>query len=192
MRDHPFHRRIGNLVSGLGLTHGKQIWLDKACGGEGLIPLYEATGSEGVPFCFVDILLLLEGRLVIIEIEESDVKPLHLLGKFYASAFSTHFNDQDISKLPLLFIQVLDTSRINLEEGQKSGQWDRVEAILKGQAEKWLGRKAQYRLLWGRQDDFGAGGKESEKLLNLVKEWTYGDMVWENDLVDSDTSCPTS
>ncbi len=147
-----------------------QIWLDPACGGQKVVPLSHVTGSKGVQFCHVDILILANGKVVIIEIEESDVKPLHLFGKFYASAFSTHFNDQDISKLPLLFIQVLDTSRINLKEGQKGEQWDRIGQILKGQAEEWADRQVQYELMWGSAEEFEAGGSKGEELQRLVRE----------------------
>lgn len=171
MPEHRFHRTIGALFNGLVLSADKKIWLDPACDPDstGVVTLFHGPGSDEVRFCLVDILITLPNMVVIVEIEESDVKPLHLFGKFYASAFSTHFNGQDISKLPLFFIQVLDTSEINLKEGQKSKQWDRIEQILRGQAANWPERTVSYKLFRGSQGDFEIGGEEAGRMLDFVK-----------------------
>lgn len=171
MPDHAFHRTIGNLIKTLGYIPDKEIWLDPACGGHEVAPLSNGAGSEAVRFCQVDILIVAYDRLVIIEIEESDVKPLHILGKFYASAFSTHHDDQDISNLPLLFIQVLDTKKVNLEEGKKGEQLDQIEAILMEQAEKWPDRTVEYRLFKGQEANFKAEGTEGQELVQAIKDF---------------------
>lgn len=62
--------------------------MDPACNpdSQGVITLFHGPGPDRVRFCLVDILIIIQGRVVIIEIEASDVKPLHLFGKFFASA----------------------------------------------------------------------------------------------------------
>ena len=100
MPDHPFHLKIGTLVRGLCLPSIREIWMDPACNPDspGVITLFHGTGPDRVRFCLVDILITLPNKVVIIEIEESDVKPLHLFGKFFASALSTHLKDTEISQ----------------------------------------------------------------------------------------------
>ena len=169
MPDHPFHLKIGTLVRGLCLPSIREIWIDPACDPDspGVITLFHGTGPDRVRFCLVDILITQPNKVVIIEIEESDVKPLHLFGKFFASVHSTHHRDTDISKLPLLFIQVL----LEPERTRKGEQWDCIEQILKGNAENWQGRRVEYELARGKSADFEDGGKEGQKLLDLASRF---------------------
>jgi hypothetical protein len=176
--DHPFHKKVGELFKGdeflrnLSLFHG-QIRIDPACDEDspGVVTLFHGTGSDRVRFCLVDILIIARDKVVIIEIEESDVKPLHLFGKFYASAFSTHHGKDEIGKKPLLFIQVLDTSKLNLEEGQKNKQWDRIEQVLSDHAENWVGRSIQYSLCRGNSGEFEQHAEKGRKLTQTIREF---------------------
>jgi hypothetical protein len=176
--EHPFHLKIGKLVNRLGLSLA-EIRKDPACENDspGVVTLLHNDDSGAVRFCQVDILITLPDKVVIVEIEESNVKPVHIFGKFFASASSTHSGTKEISKLPLLFIQVLDTSKLNLKEGKKGGQWDRIQGILISHAEKWPGRKVQYKMFRGGPADFEAGGNEGEKLLDLVRAFLKGRTV---------------
>jgi len=67
--------------------------------------------------CNVDMLILRSNSIkVIIEIEESNVKPVQICGKLLASALSSHYIYGDDPPVPVdgsvLFIQILDTSKL--------------------------------------------------------------------------------
>lgn len=171
MREHRFHQALGKLVNQLGLTLGKDIWKAPECDGPKQIPLQHCVRSKCVQFCLVDMLIIQPDMIVVIEIEESDVKPLHLFGKFFATAFSTHFNGLDIRKLPLLFIQVVDTSKVNLDEGQKDEQWDRIEEILSRYADEQQEKKVRYKMFRGRSADFEEGGQVGTALLDGIRKF---------------------
>ena len=175
MPDHPFHRTIGNLVKGFDLSPD-QSEMDPACDPQsaGVVTLFHGTGSNRVRFCQVDLLIAFQGKVVIIEIEESNVKPVHIFGKFFASAFATHYGKVDIGKLPLLFIQVLDSSKLKKDKSKKVGQWRRLEMILSQHAESWSGRQVNYKLFSGGPTDFEATGTEGKKLLELVIRFLRG------------------
>lgn len=167
MPDHPFHRTIGKLVKSFDLAQHKEIWLDPACdeASKQFVTLFHGTGPDRVRFCLVDILIIVRGKVVIIEIEESNVKPLNLFGKFFASTHATHHGNTEIAKLPLLFIQVL----LEPERTRKGGQWGRIEEILKGHAKEWKSRKVEYELVRGGSAGFEAGGKEGEPLIRMTE-----------------------
>ncbi len=119
---HSFHEFIGELIS----STGYRAIMDAACGGDGKVPLY----SSNFRFADVDIAIVHnEAVRVIVEIEESGMNPVHIFGKFLASALSTHFS-KGKEYYPLesvLFIQIVDTSKLN----EKSGKLDQFEAIEK-------------------------------------------------------------
>jgi hypothetical protein len=172
MPEHPFHLKIGKLVNGLGLLPDK-IWKDPACDTEstGVVTLFHSVGSERVRFCLVDMLITLPNKVVIIEIEESNVKPVHIFGKFFASAFSTHYGETEIVKLPLLFIQILDSSKLKQGKTKKKGQWERIEAILINHAKKWPDRTVRYKLFRGGVSEFEPESATGEGLLQLIRDF---------------------
>lgn len=88
---HPLHEIIGKEIE-QNLPSGCVLIKDKACGGDQRIPLfYMQRKSRDTEYCNVDLIVLKENRIrIIIEIEESNVKPTQICGKFLTSALAQY------------------------------------------------------------------------------------------------------
>lgn len=179
MVKHRIHKEIGGLLSKNDLPQ-VTILKDSACQHDGhddgkpekkhRITLYRESGPDRVRMCDVDILAFREGRgTVIVEIEESNLKPVQVFGKFFASAHSTHHGDSRLDERRLLFIQVLVATSVDLTASGKPKQWKALEAVIKHYAEEWPGRDIQYELLGGGPDDFRLGSSKADQLVGLVR-----------------------
>ena len=127
MVTHKLHQQIGKIIKEKFNNNNYTVLLDSACGGKQSIPLFGSEiKSNKTEYCNVDLLILKDDRIkVIIEIEESDIKPVHIFGKFLVSALSTHYihdskkcaMDQSVA-----FIQVVDTSKLGINKTSKFEQ----------------------------------------------------------------------
>jgi len=85
--------------------------------------------------CYVDAVVLLNEQVkVIVEIEESDIRPVHLCGKVFVSALATHFiHRQDCYRMAdrVFFVQVIDTSSKS-ETASKLPQCRNLEPLIQG------------------------------------------------------------
>jgi len=114
---HPLHIIIGKIILGAELS-GCQVILGKDCGGDQNIQLFcKDEAGYATRFCSVDAIVLKDGKVkVIIEIEESDIRPMALCGKAFVSALAPHFIHQGKS-YPIaphaFFIQVIDTKELS-------------------------------------------------------------------------------
>ena len=86
------HVSIGDLIEN-SLGERAQLVRDQACGGNQQIPLFCSNEkSNKTEYCNVDLLVIQDGKIrVIIEIEESDVKPTQICGKFLTSALARYY-----------------------------------------------------------------------------------------------------
>jgi hypothetical protein len=148
---------------------------DHACDKHGkLIPLYPNASETRIRFCDVDMLIEVGGTgRVIIEIEESNVKPINILGKFFASAFSSYYRSTKGDLKPLanrvLFIQVLDSSKLKEESGKRD-QWDSIaDLICTNLRSAFLDRKWEYKLFIGRHPDVAPKTRERNELVPTIK-----------------------
>jgi hypothetical protein len=80
------------------------------------------------------MLVLKEGKIkMIVEIEESNVKPTQVCGKFLTSALSKYYIHETQNNQPIemdekvTFIQILDTSRLVRGKTKKLKQWKQLE-----------------------------------------------------------------
>ncbi|KUK07744.1 MAG: hypothetical protein XD48_0079 [Archaeoglobus fulgidus] len=158
---HSFHKFIGDLVSATEYT----VMKDAACGGDGKLPLYHGNFR----FADVDMAIVHDNAVrVIIEIEESGKNPVHIFGKFLASALSTHLS-KGIEYYPLesvLFIQIVETSNLDERTG-KFEQFEAIEETIRSILPLKGSEVVDYRLLAGDRYDFSAEmGKE---LIGLLK-----------------------
>jgi len=176
---HPFHVAIGKLIKpedfpGLGTI---EIFKDnRACDPKGR-PVRLRNQAAGTPvlFCDVDIVIAV-GReaKVMIEIEESNVKPNHVFGKFFASAFSDCYTTTGMKKPypPIanstLFIQVLDSSK-SKRKMVKQKQWERISESIQNVLPTFLPRKWEYRLFTWEYRDIAARPEKAEELLSIIK-----------------------
>jgi hypothetical protein len=118
---HPLHFQLGELFDELlndSLITGYSLVLDEACGGAQHVPLFVSSEkSRKTEFCNVDMLVIHDGAIgAIVEIEESNVKPVHVFGKFFASAVSRLCIHDSLGGAMeygenVVFIQFVDSSK---------------------------------------------------------------------------------
>lgn len=170
MKSHPLHQAIGQIIT-QGRFPNCEILKDPACdtSPQQHITLFHEAGPNRVRFCQVDLLVALPGKAtVIIEIEESNVKPVQIFGKFFASVFSTHCGTSTIAQ-PLLFIQVVDTSALKSGKTKKGNQWRSIEAAIKSHAKSWPDRAVRYELFEGRPSEFRPDSETGARLVATIQ-----------------------
>lgn len=175
--NHPLHKAVKECLIGIDLS-GYELKIDKECGGEYEIPLYcSKVGTKtSTKYCNVDFLLLKNDKIkVIVEVEETNVKPVQIFGKFLASSMSSYYIHHTKGDMPIemgdsvLFIQVVDTKGIK-ENSSKIDQWNNIEKSIKNILP--LGRVNQYTLIHGCVTDFE--NEKGVKLVNIVKNSWHG------------------
>jgi len=169
--NHPLHQRIGELVGGF---PDCQVVRDPACRGAQHIPLFSsASKSRRTQYCNVDLLILQHNLVrVIIEIEEADIKPTQVCGKFLTSALSSHFIHEAQGGTPIgmgssvAFIQIVDASKLK-DRTAKLQQFENLEKSIQGILPLRGSKIDQYRLFaWNHPED---GAREAE-LLKYLEE----------------------
>lgn len=138
---HELHVSIGDLIDD-NLSSGFRLVRDMACirvgGVRQQIPLFcSEEKSNKTKYCNVDLLIIQDGKIrVIVEIEESDVKPTQICGKFLTSALARYYIHKIEGNVPIgmhdsvTFIQVVDTSRLK-KLSVKPEQWKNLEASIR-------------------------------------------------------------
>ena len=177
MEPHPFHKAVGRLIK-KHFAPDYTVLVDRACDPEGKrISLFNRTSDTTFRYCDVDILIAAkEEARVIIEIEESNFKPNQVFGKFFASAFSDQFmvggrskdRYRPIVKL-VLFVQVLDLSKVKEAKSVKPGQWENAKEQIQSFLKIGMGQITEYVLFRGEQKEFESGDGESKKMIEVIK-----------------------
>jgi len=179
--EHPLHRIVGKIV-GECIDNKEffncKIRKDPACGGRQNVPLFcSKKKSNKTEYCNVDLLILKDYKIrVIIEIEEANIKPTQICGKFLTSALSSYFiHESENNKLigmddSVLFIQILDTSKLKEDKTSKSGQWKEIQKSIQNILPVEDSRINKYRIFFGCSLDFGTKGKEKRKLIGCIRK----------------------
>ncbi len=144
---------------------------DEACGGDQRIPLFNtAQKSRKTEYCNVDLLILKEDKIkMIVEIEESNVKPTQVCGKFLTSALANYYihtskkNETIGMDDSVTFIQIVDTSKLVKEKTSKPQQWKVLEESINSIIPLKNSRITSYKLLTADKLD---------ELTSLIKEIT--------------------
>jgi hypothetical protein len=176
---HPLHIAVGTRIAEADLSDCAVV-RDPACGGSQNIPLFcDSKKSNSTEYCDVDIIILKDKRArVIIEIEEANVTPVQVCGKFLASALSSYFIHQKWGSLEMgdsvLFIQTLDASKLRLDRTSKMVQWNRVEQSIRGIIPIKGSRICDYRLFQGTIEDFTANSERSKALVGKIQSFLAG------------------
>lgn len=171
---HELHSTIGKTIDEARVPECKVI-RDRACGGDQNIPLFCcAEKSRETEYCDVDLLVVRDNKVrVIVEIEESDVTPIQICGKLFASALSSHFIHDKWGAVEMsdsvFFIQVLDTSRLKLNETSKTEQWKRLEQSIRSVLPVKHSRICCYRMFQGNAKDFATNGEQGKALLSSIQ-----------------------
>jgi len=149
---HPLHKRTADKIESV--LPPNRLIKDEACGGNQRIPLfYDAKKSRETEYCNVDLLVLKEDKIkAIIEIEESNVKPTQVCGKFLTSALARYYiHDNDMNKPvgmddSVAFFQIVDTSKLK-GKSAKPEQWKALERSIQSILPLKNSRITSYRLL---------------------------------------------
>jgi hypothetical protein len=169
---HPLHEVIGDLLAA-SVPPRCTLVKDPACRGDQRIPLF-CSNKKSFPtgFCNVDLLILSNRKIrVIVEIEEADVTPTQIAGKFLTSALTSHFiHDRHGGvAIPkddrLWFLQVVDTSRLPVGTSKKA-QWRNIEAGIRSFLP--LGGITEYKLSHGNEAEFR--GQAGQQVVELVRQ----------------------
>lgn len=166
---HPLHYTIGNEVNKR-IKPPASVIRDKACGGKQHIPLFHGKDrSRKTQLCKVDLLVSKLNKVkVIIEIEESGFNPTKICGKYLTSALSTHYiHGEDTMGLSkeVLFVQVLDGSKVAKKYSSKPAQCELIEKQINTLAKNVGSSISKYQLLIVNGDSDLTGIK---KVVDLV------------------------
>jgi len=162
---HPLHEKIGSLIDTILQGHPDiKIVKDPAC-----CPC-EETDLQQIPlfrtkqkslytrYCCVDMLILKKGKIRgIVEIEEANIKPTQICGKFLTSVLSNfyiHEKDGGIVAMAdsVFFLQVLDSKK--LKEGSvKRRQFESLEEAIRKILPLKDSGVNEYRIFVGNQGD---------------------------------------
>lgn len=167
-KSHSMHKTVGHFLE-RGLSRNYELIKDMACGGNQRIPLFYASEKSRVTeLCKVDLLVLKDDKIrMIVEIEESDVKPTQICGKFLTSALAKYYihNSRRNKHIEMgdkvTFIQIVDTSNLVKDRTSKLKQWKLLEESINGVLPMKNSRVTSYRLL---------GTDELNRFASLVKE----------------------
>jgi hypothetical protein len=172
--NHHLHRTIGKIIKE-NFSDGYEVILDRACGGIHNIPFFSSKKKAWeTELCNVDILITKNGKVkVIFEIEESNVKPTQICGKFLTSAIASYYIYRDNKEYSMdksvLFIQILDTSKLWIDKTKKIKQWENIEKAIKRIIPIEGSRIDKYKLFYGKDSEFGAKRKKRDKLIRSIR-----------------------
>lgn len=172
--EHPLHKIVGGCININDFPNCKII-KDPACDGQQNVPLFcSRDKSNKTEYCDVDLLMIKDNKIrVIIEIEETDVKPTQICGKFLTSALSSYYIHDSENNTPIgmrdsvLFIQILNTSQLK-EKTSKIKQWENLERSIKNILP--IDQIRKYKLLYGNVSDFNKKGNKCAELITYIKE----------------------
>jgi hypothetical protein len=169
---HPLHEVIGDLLAA-SVPPGCTLIKDPACRGNQRIPLFCSDAkSRQAGLCNVDLLIVIDRKIrVIVEIEETNVTPTHISGKFLTSALASHFihdghGGVGIPKADRVsFLQFVDTSGLPVGSSKRM-QWRNVEAGIRSLLP--LSGITDYKLFDGDQAEFG--GQAGQRIAMAISQ----------------------
>ncbi len=175
--EHLLHKAIGDMFTG-DLIPGYEILKDPACAYDGQnIPLFcSEKKSDQTEYCNVDLLIVKSNKIkVIIEIEEANIKPTQICGKFLTSALSSFYIHENKVRNTfkmdekVLFIQILDTSK--LKEGtNKIEQWRNIEKSINQIIPVRDSKIRKYSISYGEAKEFGVNGTKRKELIKCIQK----------------------
>ena len=153
-----------------------QLIRDEACGGDQQIPLFlSKKKSRKTECCDVDLLVLKNRKIVIIvEIEESNVRPTQVCGKYLTAALARYYVHETGNDEPLgmhdsaTFIQIMDSSKLK-GRSSKFIQWQKLERSIQDILPVEGSSITNYRLFYGDKADF-ENAEKCNGLVTCIKE----------------------
>jgi hypothetical protein len=153
---HLLHILIARIILEADLPDCEVI-LGNDCGGDQYIQLFcEGRAESATRLCSVDAIVLKGGNVIaIIEIEESDIRPMALCGKVLVSILARQFVHRGQS-YPIAahasFVQVVDSRKLS-SRSSKSAQCERLIISIRDLLSK-SGRNMEYDIFFGDIAEF--------------------------------------
>lgn len=174
---HNLHKKIGECIDSNKFPNCRIIKAPE-CGGQHRIPLFcSEKNSNKTKYCNPDILILKDNKIrVIIEIEESDITPVRICGKFLTSALSSCFIHKSSNNVPLkmsdsvTFIQILNALWLK-NKSSKLDQGKNLEKSIKNILPVKESKIKKYQLFYGTVSDFeDRNSDKCVELFSYIKE----------------------
>ena len=175
-REHPLHLVIGDILGRLDIG---DVLLSPECEYRGTrhVQLFcDKPFTSGCRLCKADAIIILNGEVkVIIEIEESQIAPVHLCGKAVATALCSHAKVQ--SRLfpfgnAVLFVQIINSDKFQKEgskrQSSKLPQCDNLQKRLPHVLSQ-LGKRVEYSIHYGNVTKFQEHQDEDELLGEITQ-----------------------
>jgi len=171
--EHNLHKTIGSIISDA--FPELEVVKDPACGGDQLVSLFcSDQKSRGTKYADVDTIILKDGKVkVIMEIEESDIRPVYICGKFLVSALSNYFIHDRHGVVEMddsvLFLQILDSSKLKPDRTSKLEQFRNLEKSIQSVIPLKDSSIGSYRIFYGDVSEFTDEGIKNE-LIYCIRE----------------------
>ncbi len=174
---HPLHYKVGKRLE---KEFEKNVILDSACANERRqrIPIFiEEPKSFEAKICDVDILILKDEKIkIIIEIEESNITPTQICGKFLTSVLGKYYihekNNCNRNSIPysksVLFMQILNNSKLKMDKTKKIEQGKKIEQEISRMinSKGWKYPIKEYRLIYTKKSEID----NIESIVEIVKK----------------------
>ena len=172
-RKHELHLAVGRLLTSLAEA-GSTVVLDVDCGGDQHVPLFcTDMKGRGNQYCKVDALVFsTRGVQVVLEIEESNLRPTQVCGKLLTTALAESYSHRNHGRIPMcgsvLFVQVLDSSRLK-PNSAKLQQWGNLTRSLKRQLPLRRGSVTRYYSIQTSARALTQGSADASQLLDVIR-----------------------
>ncbi len=158
--NHKLHLKVAHEIINSINDNKIEIIRDEACGGEQHIPLfYSSEKARKTEFSNPDIMILKENKIkIVIEIEESNILPNHIFGKFLSLVLVNYYIHNNNENLPIVksddvyFIQVLSKKRLK-QKSKKIEQGKIIEESINKILPIGNSNIKEYRLFYLNEDE---------------------------------------
>jgi hypothetical protein len=168
----PLHEAIGRVLIELeARIPGSQVILSDHCGGREQIRLYGGDQPDAPCIVYADAAVVIRDEIkVVIEVEESNLRPLHLCGKVLGTAVSTYHRGRR-GRIPLsdslLFIQIF-VKESEDEAWSKLAQCHYLENKIRECLPPNVNRIKGYYFHYGTAEEYNSDRSHGRELLDEI------------------------
>jgi hypothetical protein len=175
------HKLVGNIINNYcnnNLNSNLLAFQDFACmpSSKQKIPLFILDiKKRETNLCNVDIIIVKNNKIkIVIEVDESDIKPTQICGKFLTTALSNRYEHNNGKKVKYLFSnKYLFIQIIKLDPKKNSKKEIQIRNLESGiKAIKLSKKTVMYKIIYGAIRDFQIAGTKRKELLRTLKQIT--------------------
>lgn len=175
---HPLHESISDIIEDyFNTVPNANTYRDSACGkGKRVnrnLSMFFDNRTNRARFTNVDLVVTVNNQVKLIcEIDESNVKPNHIFGKYLSVASSNFLGINKEKFIPLnnqfFFLQILDEAKLK-EKSNKKHQWINIETSIKNTVCIINNHIKNYAIISGTKGDFEKSQPSYDKLMIYLK-----------------------